>query len=42
MLAATVIGVLIVPALYVFIEKLASRGAGSAPKVVAGSGNDAT
>jgi HAE1 family hydrophobic/amphiphilic exporter-1 len=42
MLAATVIGVLIVPALYVFIETLTRRGKGSTLKAAAGSGNDAT
>ena len=41
MLVATVIGILIVPALYVFIETLSRRGKG--PKVVAdtASGGDA-
>jgi HAE1 family hydrophobic/amphiphilic exporter-1 len=41
MLAATVIGVLIVPALYVFIETLTKKRKGAVPQPNAGSGGDA-
>jgi HAE1 family hydrophobic/amphiphilic exporter-1 len=42
MLAATVIGVLIVPALYVFIETLSQRGKSTTPAVESDAGGDAT